>query len=353
MQWDALSDRGCQAFQFGRLELAEDYYWKAVQRAKAFDEFDPRLAASLSNLAVVLRSRGRFQQVESLFNLALRIWRALVPEHLCMAVTLNNAAGYHLWVGNYAEARQLFRKALNLLEHRRQPEDYLLAACLSNFARLYTVMEKFSQAESLYKRTRRLSQQLLGKDHHKSALVACGMGDLYRRLGKYSRADSLLATSLELLQRTQGPRHPDVATCLVYLGDLYYDQSATAGDLSMGPSVKRESVEPLYRAALQIRERNLGITHPDCADIYRKLASTRLREKDFAQAELFLRRSLGIYLDSLGPYHLGVILTLEQSAEMMRGQGKMREARELDKRVAQLRVKQKERAKNRISVLED
>lgn len=352
-QWESLCDRGSQAFQYGRLELAEEYYWEAVNTAKTFGEFDPRLATSLNNLAVVLRSRGRVRQVEDLYNLALRIWKVVDSGHECMAMSLNNAAGFHQRIGSYAEARQLYKRALEIYEEREQPEDYLLAACLSNLAYLYTQFEKYQQAETLYKRARRIAESILGKDHHNVALVLSGMGDLYTRLKKYSRAETLLVRALECLQRTQGPQHPDVATCLVHMGDLYFQQSRKAGELAMGPSLKRQSVEPLYQAALSIRERRLGSSHPDCAEVYRKIAVILSTQGKPEKAEHLLRRSLQIYLDAYGPYHIEVASCLEDCANLMRQQRRFDEVKKLEERASRLRVRQQELARTKITVFDD
>lgn len=342
-RWEAYCDRGSQAFQSGRLDLAEQYYWGAVEESKQFGEADARLATSLNNLAVVLRTRGDFQKVEDLYNLTIRIWKTIDENHVCTAMALNNAASFHQAVGHYNQARALYKKALKIFESRPDPEDYLLAACLSNLGRLHCLQERHAQAESCYKRALAIAERLLGNDHHCVALVLSGMGALYTRLEKYSRAESALLRALEVLQRTQGPDHPDVATCLVHLADLYRSQAQAAADMAFEPSEKKQSIEPLYTEALTIRERNLGKVHPDIAAIHRSLGSLNASLNQLDKAEHSYRKALKMYLEVFGPYHGEVIACLEESAHLMRKRGRYEEAARLEERAGLLRQKASEK----------
>lgn len=333
------------------MELAEELYWKSIEEAKLFGEFDPRLAASLNNLAVVLRTRGRFQEVEDLYNLALRIWKMIDDEHECMAMCLNNAGGFYLIMGRYAEARQLYRRALKLFEDRERAEDYLLAACLSNLGHLHVVRGKPTQAEGLYKRSRKVAEALLGEEHPCVALVLSGMGEMYTAQQRYSRAGKLLERAREILERTQGPSHPDYATCLVRLGDLKFSRREASRRLARAEEGSAEEVEDCYRRALVARQSRLGADHPESAHILRKIAHLEVSRKHHDRAEDQLRRALSIYLESYGPYHLEVANCLDECAVLMRKLGRLEEARRLDERCATVRTRQRELEGQTISVL--
>ena len=58
-----------------------------------------------------------------------------------------------------------------------------------------------------------------------------------------------------------GPQHPSTATSLNNLASLYRDQS------------KYEQAEPLYRRALAIYEKALGLQHPDTQQVRQNYAS--------------------------------------------------------------------------------
>ena len=85
--------------------------------------------------------------------------------------------------------------------------------------------------------------------------------------GKYKEAEPLYKRALEIREKALGPDHPDTATCLNNLALLYRDQG------------KYEKAEPLYKRALEILKKALGKNHPNYA-IFLQNYALLLRETD-------------------------------------------------------------------------
>ncbi|MFC2032217.1 tetratricopeptide repeat protein, partial [Chloroflexota bacterium] len=68
--------------------------------------------------------------------------------------------------------------------------------------------------------------------------------------GLYKEAEPLYKRALEIREKVLGPEHPDTATSLNNLAGLYNDQGLY------------KEAEPLYKRALEIREKVLGPEHP-------------------------------------------------------------------------------------------
>jgi serine/threonine-protein kinase len=76
------------------------------------------------------------------------------------------------------------------------------------------------------------------------------LGSIYQKLGKLARADSLIAAALEKRRALHGAVHPDVAATLVALASLRVDQA------------RFEEAERLARAGLEMSKRTLPPNHP-------------------------------------------------------------------------------------------
>ena len=78
--------------------------------------------------------------------------------------------------------------------------------------------------------------------------------------GQYADAQGPLEHALALREKILGLEHPEVATSLHNLALLYEAQG------------RYSEAEPLYQQALALRERVLGTDHPDVATSLHNLA---------------------------------------------------------------------------------
>jgi tetratricopeptide (TPR) repeat protein len=133
--WKVYNDAGLNAYQLGRPAEAEKLLLRAVQETDQLEEFDPRRATCLNNLASVYRVEGKFDQAEPLYVETLAILeRAMGPEHLAVATALNNLADLYRVQERLAEAEPLYRRALAIKEEFLQGHHPSLATTLNNLA---------------------------------------------------------------------------------------------------------------------------------------------------------------------------------------------------------------------------
>ena len=106
--------------------------------------------------------------------------------------------------------------------------------------------------------------------------VAASLNDLanlYLLKGDYAKAEPLYKRALNIREKALGPEHPNVATSLNNLALIYYSK----GDYA--------KAEPLYKRALDIRRRRSGRRAP-MSLLLSTTSPTLYRDKgDYAKAE--------------------------------------------------------------------
>src|SRR5512145_2373743 len=113
MLWQMYMDLGSQAYRFGLWNEAEKTFTSAVKEARTLGANDPRLATALNYLGELYRVQGRLPAAEQALQEALAIReKALGPDSVAVAETVNNLALTRQAMGRPAEARTLLRRAL-------------------------------------------------------------------------------------------------------------------------------------------------------------------------------------------------------------------------------------------------
>jgi tetratricopeptide (TPR) repeat protein len=155
--WEMHATSGVKAFQQGDYTEAEKQYTAALRKAEEFGSQDPRLATSLSNLALLYEAQGRYAEAEPLHQRALATReRALGPEHPYVATSLNNLAELYRVQGRYAEAEPLFKRALAIWEKAPGPEHPHVATSLENYAALLRQTGRNAEADRVDARAKRI-----------------------------------------------------------------------------------------------------------------------------------------------------------------------------------------------------
>jgi tetratricopeptide (TPR) repeat protein len=245
------------------LALALKYFSKAADLQKELG-LEEDFASTLSNLAFLYYSQGRYDQAEPLYLQALELWKRLLGEdHPHVATSLNNLAVLYDSQGRYDQAKPLYLQALELSK-RLLEEDYPhVATSLNNLAGLYYSQGRYDQAEPLYLQALELRKRLLGEDHPHVATSLNNLAGLYYSQGRYDQAEPLYLQALELSKRLLGEDHPEVAASLNNLAYLYSSQG------------RYDQAEPLYLQALELNERVLGVNHPRTVTTRENLAILR------------------------------------------------------------------------------
>jgi tetratricopeptide (TPR) repeat protein len=246
----------------GDLGAARPWYERALGvRERVLGPDHPDTAASLNNLAILLRAQGELAAARPLFERALEInERVLGPDHPATALCLNNLARLLQDQGELAAARPLFERALQLRERMLGPDHPDTAQSLNNLACLLQDQGVLVPALSLYERALKIRERVLGPHHPATATSLNDLANLLQDQGEPVAARLLMERALTIRERVLGPDHPDTAQSLNNLAILLRAQ----GELA--------PAGPLFERALAICERLLGPDHPTTATIRRNMS---------------------------------------------------------------------------------
>jgi CHAT domain-containing protein len=251
-----------------------------------------------------LYQAGKFNEAIPIVREALELAeKTLGPDHLETAGVLNSLAELYRLTGDYAKAEPLYQRALNICENVHGPDHPTTAVYLTNLAELYRGIADYSKAGPLFRRAIEIYEKALGADHSDAdpqeivkmrkncAICMNNLALLLMAMNHYAEAETIFAGALKIREKVLGLHHPDTAQALSNLGVLYY---------SMGAYAK---AKPFYERALKINEKALGPDHPNTAAVLYCLAVLFHSKGAYAKAGPLLERALKINEKALGPDH--------------------------------------------------
>ena len=234
-------------------------------------------------------------------------------------------------IGTVYQGLGLYREAGQMLEgafERRQrslglghPE---VARSQRELALLYRLQGRLPEAQRLFEAALASYRAAGDAPPAELAEVLSGLGGLNYHLGDYETAIAQYRQALEIRERELGVDHPEVARSLRSLGVVHWRQ----GDF--------DRAESYLKRALDIREAALGEDHPDVAASLEAMAVLYGDQGRFAEAEPYYRRSLAIREKVLGPDHPDLATSLNNLAVFYRGQGRLDDAEPLLERAASI-----------------
>jgi tetratricopeptide (TPR) repeat protein len=302
--------------------LATRAYFEAA-RVDAWDE----AARAASELIYVVGYRlARFDEG--------RIW----AEHTAIALAhtgdpgqLQEAARSHRLAlvefasGDFAQARMLHERGLELQQDALGPDHPGLAGGLANLANVHARMNVHAQARALHERALAIREQALGPVHHAVATSLNDLAAVYFSAGEHAAARPLFERSLAIDVAVLGPDHPDVAVSLMNVGIVHIE------------SDEADEAKALFEQALAIFEKSLGPDHPNVASCLVNLASVHARRGEHGRARAALERALAIQEKSLGPDHVDLARSFGGLAEVHAAAGEIEQALARGKQALALR----------------
>ena len=172
-----------------RLETGDEFAasWRTgADLSLAFDETDPRRAASLHCLAAIAREAGDMAGAEAQYRDAIAAWER-VPEWVSqMGVEFTGrSASMHirLEMKRTEELRALKRSINATLAEGG------LAATLNNLAELLHTMGRADEAEPLYRRAREMRAKSLSHREAGVAIICDNLADLLQDAGRHGEAE--------------------------------------------------------------------------------------------------------------------------------------------------------------------
>jgi tetratricopeptide (TPR) repeat protein len=142
---------------------------------------------------------------------------------------------------------------------------------------------------------------------------------------RYGEAEPLFVHTLHIKERVLGLYHPEVALSLYHLGSLYYEQA------------NYEEAEPLFVRALTIWEQASDVDHSQIAYPLNGLADLYYEQGKYEEAEPLYARALSIREQTSGHDYVELAHPLSGLANLHRRQGKYEEAEPLSLRALSIR----------------
>ena len=159
---------------------------------------------------------------------------------------------------------------------------------------------------------------------HRTVLIVghlahqCGIY-LWRR-GEYSAAEALHERALAIREKALGLEHPEVGVCLNSLANAYREQG------------RYEEAAALHKRAFAIGEKALGAEHREVGVCLYNLAHVYYEQGRYDEAEALFKRALPIWEKALGPEHPDAAHGLNGLATVYYKKGRYDEAEALYKR---------------------
>ncbi len=191
--------------------------------------------------------------------------------------------------GQWAEAKGLFERAIEIIERDRGAGHLDLGETLIDYAKLLVDMGDLAAAQSAASRAQEILDKSLHPNDLRIAAALTQLGRLALLKSDPGAAKPLFERALKIRQSQSRPRPAQVAVALQLLGIAHQRLSE--------PLAARK----YFQQALQIRERALGTEHPALAGNLTRLAMVSERTQDIAAAKSLYERALSIARKSAIP----------------------------------------------------
>lgn len=204
-------------------------------------------------------------------------YRALrnVIEHngetdIQVARLYNSIGKIYIELGQYTDALDCFDKALAIsISSVGTSHTIITSSIYNNIGLVYTSIGDYSKALEYFNMSLIIKNEIFGESHPKLLHTYSNIGAVYYGMGWYKTALEYFIKALTLCEDLESPT---AATLLTNVGRSYDE----IGDFAKGLEYQE--------AALRLREKLLGLNHPDVADSYLDLGTHYKKQGDYAKA---------------------------------------------------------------------
>lgn len=238
---------------------------------QGFDEVErsgPEHVSALLKMGAAKQDAGDYSEAEDLFRRALELGeRVLGPENPALVAALTNLAGARILCGSPESAEPLVIRALSITENGLGEHDPDFAILVNDLARLCLKQSAHAVAEPLLLRLLAMKRSK-GDDHPEVATVLASLAAVRQALGRHESAEQLWRRVLDIRERTLAPNHFGLATALERLAD------------SCSARGKIGEALQLFQRALTIRELTLGAGNPSLRVSRDRIADLQLQASE-------------------------------------------------------------------------
>jgi serine/threonine-protein kinase len=272
---------------------ARDLLRRGIRRAEELGNQPIVQAAMFDVLGRVQNSLGEFADARRLFERALELRvRHRGDYHAEVAATLYQLAVAQHNHGLFAEAEASSLRGLAILERDSAAPPAELADMLILASGLAVYRGDLHDADSLARRAVQVSDWAPASDGLVRVRALIQDASVDRRQVQLAAAESKFRRALDIARRAFGPYHPDAIEPLLRLGYLFMDQPERLAD-----------AETIFVAAIKARQKALGADHYLLGHVYRDLGLVLQRQRRHQEALSYYRQGLSIIERSHGPDH--------------------------------------------------
>ena len=316
LEAEAVLARAGLEFFSGDHKAAEKSYREAAEAsARARDDY--RLAKSWIDLIQTLGAQGRHEDALELVPVARTAAERVSDDLQLTARFANNLAGIYQALGKYPEARAEYEKALALQRKIGEEDNPVLPHALNNLGTVLWHTGELDKAKALFEEAKTRLEKTVGPEHPTVAYVHRNLGDLAILKPDLDEAIAHYRAAQAIWENVHGKDNIDVALALEPLCHALARKGDAAGARAAG------------ERALALREAKFGPDHVLVAQVLLVLVDADLAAADpdgLDRASQRLARAVAIQEKVYGPDHIQLAHTLDRTAEVANGRGKLAES---------------------------
>jgi eukaryotic-like serine/threonine-protein kinase len=277
---------------------------------------DPAVATALLALAAAHASQSDQQKALPLYREALAMRKALLPPDDPAIVEATSLLALDLQtLARFDEAESLYREALAITRRSRPPDDPAITAALDNLGGVLHGEGKVDEARQVLEDA--LARARQGHDPELTADILSELAVLLKNTNHPDEAEPMYKEALDLRERTFGPDHP-----------MTGQSENNYGVFLRGIGRAAEALPHLERS-LAIDRAHFGEKHLDVGIAYANLASVYGSLDRFDDAEAAYKSALASIAGSMGRKYWVYGQTQYNYGELLRHRGRMAAAEPL------------------------
>jgi CHAT domain-containing protein/Tfp pilus assembly protein PilF len=209
----------------GKYDKAEDYLTQVLEQSKKATWYsDVTYYATLNNLAMVQQKLGQYKAAEASFRTLIKADSASIGvNHIDFSITLSNLGLLYIDQDRYMDAVRVLKRALDILKRSKETNSIAYAKNLNNLSKAYQRMGRPNDAIALLEQSLKIFEKQFGKDSPEYANGTFILGVTYLNV-KSPKALPTLKAALDIRGRVVGKSHPSYAECQEKIAQYYWNK---------------------------------------------------------------------------------------------------------------------------------
>ncbi len=293
--WVALANLAAYYQEHSNPAEANILYARHIHLDDTTTDYPWQYAIALNNVAALQQGEGNYKQAAQYFRRAIEVLRQnRLPSRralLHQASIYSNAARNFQDLVRFDTAIFYHQKSLELIKQAVGRESPTYVAAISGMAALYHDIGYLVEAEIFFQEAITIQKKLSGKKENVYANLLSNYALVCQAAGNYSKAIELMETAIEIKEEILGARHPEYLATLSNVGLLYMEEG------------KYAQSRPMLELVVNVQQERLGIEHPAMISSYLNLARLEIVTGNYPEAEPLLQQAYDLSLEYFGEEH--------------------------------------------------